>query len=80
MELGIAYRLETGLSEKPGDGQLVHMVHRGFSERFIPSITPLNREGSIVQQAAKAGYPVVWQPQNYPNPVTRQAIEEEGVQ
>jgi PAS domain S-box-containing protein len=79
MELGIAYRLEPPEPGAPGVVNLVQLTQRGLSDRFISYSSPLALEGSIVEQAAAAGYPVVWQPGAYPNPVIRQAIEEEGV-
>jgi PAS domain S-box-containing protein len=79
MELGIAYRLEAPEPGMPGSERLIPLTHLGFSDRFFPISTPLNLKASNVERAAATGSPVVWEPQAYPNPVTRRAIEAEGV-
>jgi len=79
MELGIAYRLESDGPGIPGEEKLTLQDQRGLSDRFTHYTTRLNLETSMVKQAASAGYPVVWQPEAYPDPVTRRAIQEEGV-
>jgi signal transduction histidine kinase len=79
MELGLAYRLAAPQKGLPGSGRLHPLAHRGLSNQFFPNTTPLNLEASKVRQASETGFPVVWDPQEYPNQVTRRAIEAEGV-
>jgi PAS domain S-box-containing protein len=79
MELGVAYRLESTEPGLPDETRLVQLDQRGFSSPFIPQGVYLNLEASMVKQAAAAGFPVVWQPEMYPNPVTRRLLETEGV-
>jgi len=63
----------------PDPGGLRPFVYRGLSGQFFSMITPLNLDTSKVKQAWEAGFSEVWDPQTYPDPITRQAVEAEGI-
>lgn len=74
MELGAAYCLEEE------DTRLNLLVQRNLSDEFVLQASPRPLKGSIVEQAASAGHPIVWQIEEYPKDALKPWLENRGVE
>ena len=73
MELGSAYALDD-------DGITLRLLaEHGLSPDFIDQLSPRPLKGSVVEQAALQGRPIIWQIQDYPETVIKPWLEQEGI-
>jgi signal transduction histidine kinase len=74
MEFGCSYALNDE------GGTLRLLTQHSLSQEFVHQISPLPLEGSVVEQAALAGHPKVWQTKDFPEIALKRWVVKEGIE
>jgi PAS domain S-box-containing protein len=77
--LGIAYRVANG-GDSAEESSLTSMVFRGASDETAQSLSQMPLHGTVVEQAALTGQPIVWRTGEYPSQSVRQVLVKERIE
>jgi nitrate/nitrite-specific signal transduction histidine kinase len=73
MEVGSAYALDDETRS------LKLLAERGLFGEFMDRVSPQPLKGSVVEQAARKGYPIIWSMEDYPETALRPWLEKQGI-
>jgi len=78
MQVGVGYRVRRPDCERDVGPFLDLVAERGLSDTLRRLVDPLPLDGTYIQGAAQSGEPAVWRVDEYPVPVLREGLKNEG--